>query len=175
MTAERPDTAVAEPVGGETVDPKEFRHLIGHFATGVTVVTTSDGGAVHGTTVSALTSVSLEPPTLLVCLNRTSLTGQAIANSGHFAVNILAEGQEAAAFHFARSGSDVAAFPTTPGRHGSPLLADALVSFECRVTNAVTAGTHSVVIGEVEAAAGTAGKPLAYFRGQFGRLVLEDE
>jgi 4-nitrophenol 2-monooxygenase / 4-nitrocatechol 4-monooxygenase, reductase component len=157
----------------DLVSAADFRGLIGVFATGVTVVTTVDRGMSYGTTASALSSVSLDPPTLLVCMNRASRTGHAIAASGHFAVNVLGEDQEVVARHFARPGSDFSAYATTRGRRGSPLLADALASFECRVTDAVEAGTHTVLIGAVEAAKGRHGMPLAYFRGRFGRLSLE--
>ena len=78
---------------GDPVSGEEFRALIGMFATGVTVVTTVHQGTSYGTTASALSSVSLEPPTLLICMNRGSTTGQTIIASGHFAVNVLGEGE----------------------------------------------------------------------------------
>ena len=165
---ERDDEAI-----GRARPAQEFRALIGMFATGVTVVTTMDQGMSYGTTASALSSVSLAPPTLLICMNRGSKTGHAITRSGHFAVNVLGEDQEVVARHFARTGSDFSAYDTVRGWRGSPLLADALASFECRVTDAVEAGTHTVMIGVVEAARGRHGMPLAYFRGQYGRLSLE--
>jgi hypothetical protein len=85
-----------------TLTHGDFRRLIGRFATGVTVVTTNDRRTPYGTTASAMTSVSLDPPTLLVCMNRASETGQAIERTGHFAVNVLAEGQDGIARDFAR-------------------------------------------------------------------------
>jgi 4-nitrophenol 2-monooxygenase / 4-nitrocatechol 4-monooxygenase, reductase component len=141
------------------------------FATGVTVVTTVDRGVFYGTTASALTSVSLDPPTLLICMNRSSETGQAIARSGHFAINVLSEDQGPVAYDFARKGSDFADHATTLGRLGAPLVAGSLASFECRVTDEIEVRTHTVVIGAVEAAIGQDGSPLAYFRGRFSRLV----
>ena len=158
---------------GAPVSGEEFRAPIGMFATGVTVVTTVHQGLSYGTTASALSSVSLEPPTLLICMNRGSTTGHAISASGHFAVNVLGEDQEVVARHFARTGSGFGGYDTLRGQGGSPLLADALASFECRVTDAVEAGTHTVMIGVVEAAKGRHGMPLAYFRGRYGRLCLE--
>ncbi|QFG20218.1 flavin reductase family protein [Actinomadura sp. WMMB 499] len=174
MTARRSERAApAAPARGpETVSGEDFRSLIGRFTTGVTIVTTVDGGVARGTTASALSSVSLEPPTLLICMNKESTTGRAITRSGHFAVNVLGEDQGAVARHFARSGSGFGEYATVPGRWGSPLLVDALAGFECRVTDAVEAGTHIVMIGAVESAVGREGLPLAYFCGRFGRLSL---
>jgi flavin reductase (DIM6/NTAB) family NADH-FMN oxidoreductase RutF len=152
----------------------DFRHLIGRFTTGVTVVTTSDGGVPYGTTASALTSVSLDPPTLLICMNHQSETGQAIARSGHFAVNVLGEDQGAVARAFARKGSDFGGHSTNAGGRGSPIFVDALARFECRVVDAMDAATHTVLIGVVEAASGRDGMPLTYFCGRFGRFAHAD-
>ena len=161
-----------------TVDPgvsaDEFRFLIGRFATGVTVVTTIDDGVRYATTASALTSVSLEPPTLLICMNHGSGTGQAIMRSRRFAVNVLAEHQAAVALHFARKGTDLSGHVIVAGRRGLPVFADALASFECRVVEAVAAATHTVFIAVVETAAGRDGLPLAYFGGRFGRLQMDE-
>ncbi|MEU9406774.1 flavin reductase family protein [Streptomyces sp. NPDC048281] len=157
-----------------TVTSDEYRDLIGRFASGVTVVTTLCEGIPYGTTASSLTSVSLTPPLLLVCMNRSSATGRAIASSGHFAVNVLAEDQAELSHHFARQGSTFDDHPFRPGDRGAPVLPDALASFECRVTDEVVAGTHVVIVGEVERAGGRAGLPLAYFRGRFGRLSVSN-
>lgn len=153
-----------------TVSGEEFRDLMGRFASGVTVVTTVVDGTPYGTTASAVTSVSLIPPTLLICMNRQSLTGQAIARSRHFAVNVLAEDQGELADHFATKGSGFAGLQITPGGRGAPLLGHALATFECHVTDEVVAGTHVVLIGSVERASGRQGLPLAYFRGRQSRL-----
>jgi 4-nitrophenol 2-monooxygenase / 4-nitrocatechol 4-monooxygenase, reductase component len=154
------------------VSSEQFRDLIGRFASGITVVTTIADGVPYGTTASAIASVSLSPPMLLICMNRQSLTGQAICKSGHFAVNVLAEDQGFLADLFARKGSSFADVSSTPGVSGAPLLSDALATFECTVTDTVQAGTHSVMIGSVDHAAGRQGMPLAYFRGRQGRLSV---
>src|ERR1700674_171452 len=86
--------------------PEEFRDVIGRFASGVTVITTVHDGIPYGTTASAVRSLSLEPPMLLICMNQQSSTGQAIAAAGHFAVNILAEEQPDAAARFATKSPD---------------------------------------------------------------------
>jgi 4-nitrophenol 2-monooxygenase / 4-nitrocatechol 4-monooxygenase, reductase component len=162
-----------EPACG-LVEPEEFRGLIGKFATGVTVVTTCDDGVPYGTTASAVTSVSLEPPTLLICMNRSSDTGQAITRSGHFAVNVLSEAQALLAQTFAKKGSDFGPHPFDAGRRGAPLLVGTVASFECHVTTTVDAGTHTIIVGEVESASGRDGMPLAYFCGKFGRVFVDD-
>jgi 4-nitrophenol 2-monooxygenase / 4-nitrocatechol 4-monooxygenase, reductase component len=152
------------------VSSEEFRDLIGRFATGITIVTTFHDDTPYGTTASALTSVSLAPPTLLICMNKDSQTGQAIAQSRHFAVNVLAEDQGDLADRFAKRGSTFAGVPVTNGRRGSPLLTNALAVFECEVSDEIQAGTHYVFIARVDRATGTAGQPLAYFRGCKGGL-----
>jgi flavin reductase (DIM6/NTAB) family NADH-FMN oxidoreductase RutF len=151
----------------------EFREVIGHFATGVTIVSAVVGDRRLGTTASAVTSLSLEPPMLLVCMNKESETGKAMAAAGHFAVNILGEGQEELARRFATKAPDkFDGVETTPGERGEPLLRDALATLECRIVEQTTGGTHVVFFGEVERASAREGAPLAYYRGQFGRLQL---
>lgn len=153
--------------------PDEFRDLIGRFASGVTVVTAAHGDRHFGTTASAVTSLSLEPPMVLVALNKESATGQAISSCGHFGVNILGEGQEDLARRFAVKGeTKFEGLTLAAGACGAPLLEDALATLECRVTEEVTAGTHSVFLAEVDRGSARDGAPLAYFRGRFGRLDL---
>jgi 4-nitrophenol 2-monooxygenase / 4-nitrocatechol 4-monooxygenase, reductase component len=151
----------------------EFRNVIGHFATGVTVITAVADGRPLGTTASAVTSLSLEPPMMLVCLDRESQTGQAVAEVGRFAVNILGEGQADLARRFAtKAPNKFDGVQTRPGENGAPLLSDALATLECRVVEQTTGGTHVVFFGEVESGSARGGAPLAYYRGQFGRLQL---
>lgn len=156
-----------------TVTPDEFREVIGHFATGVTVITANDEDGEFGSTASAVSSLSLEPPRLLVCMNRQSLTGACIYRTGRFAVNILSEHQGDLAAHFASKSPDkFRNVSTSPGRLGEPLLEGALAHVECRVIEQISAGTHTVFLAEVERATAGTGSPLAYYRGQFGRLQL---
>jgi flavin reductase (DIM6/NTAB) family NADH-FMN oxidoreductase RutF/DNA-binding GntR family transcriptional regulator len=159
------------------VTPDTFRDAIGHFASGVTVITAAHGGERFGATASAVSSLSLDPPMLLVCLNRESATGRAVEQTGHFAVNVLAQDQGALARHFAsRSADKFAGLDVADGEHGVPLLVDALAQFECSVGEHVTGGTHSVFLAEVDAARTREGEaPLAYFRGEFGRLELQQD
>ena len=173
MSAPRP----REHVSPRRLSADEFRHVIGHFASGVTVVTTTVDGRPAGTTASAITSLSLEPPMVLVCLHQSSATGQAIARSGTFAINILGQGHDQLALRFARRGGPekFAGVEVTPGTAAGPLLEDALAHLECRVAERVVAATHVIFIAEVLHGSARPGEPLAYFRGRFGRLELAAE
>jgi flavin reductase (DIM6/NTAB) family NADH-FMN oxidoreductase RutF len=157
--------------------PKEFRDIIGHFASGVTVITALHDGQPFGTTASAVSSLSLEPPMVLICLNKTSSTENAISASQRFAVNILGEDQADEAMRFATKSAaeKFKGVKVVDGEWGEPLLGDALAILECRVAEQVTGGTHSVFLAEVERASARSGTPLAYFRGQFGRIQLEQD
>jgi flavin reductase (DIM6/NTAB) family NADH-FMN oxidoreductase RutF len=154
----------------KTPSSEEYRTVIGHFASGVTVITTAVGNELFGTTASAVSSVSLEPPMLLICLNRDSSTGRAIDRSGYFVVNVLSEDQEHLAGHFATKASDKFAAVALRGSDERPLIEDCLAHLECQVTERVTSATHIIFIGQVNAAAASSGRPLAYFRGRFARL-----
>jgi flavin reductase (DIM6/NTAB) family NADH-FMN oxidoreductase RutF/DNA-binding GntR family transcriptional regulator len=157
-------------------DSTVFRQVIGNFMSGVVVITTRHDGADYGMTVSAISSLSLEPPLLLVCLNMKSSTQEAVHAAGAFAVNILAEHQGDVADRFARSGPDkFAGVAVRTGRIGLPVLADALAVVECRVAETVTAGTHRVFLAQVLHAEAGEGSPLAYFRGKFGRFELAQD
>jgi flavin reductase (DIM6/NTAB) family NADH-FMN oxidoreductase RutF len=151
----------------------EFRDVISHFASGVTVITALHDGREYGTTASAVTSLSLEPPMLLVCMNKQSETGRAVAQSKRFGVNILGVSQVDLAERFARKGGDkFDGVPVTPGKWGEPLFDEALATLECRVAEETTGGTHYVFLAEVENGSARGGTPLAYFKGEFGRLEL---
>jgi flavin reductase (DIM6/NTAB) family NADH-FMN oxidoreductase RutF len=158
-------------------EPEAFRTVIGHLAAGVTVLTTTLDGTRLGMTASAVTSLSLEPPMLLACVNRRSPTGQAIARTGLLGVSILSESQGTLASRFAAASDDrFAGVDVVDGALGVPLLGAALARLECRVVEQVPGGTHTVFLAEVLHAEAGAGSPLAYFRGRFGRLdVVEDE
>ncbi len=154
---------------------EEFRAVIGRFASGVTVITANDGEP-KGTTASAFTSLSLDPPMVLICLHRESATGEAVDQARRFAVNILAEGQASEAMNFAGKQPDkFTGIDFTLGPGGEPLLAGALATLECRVAEVATGGTHLVFFGEVERATAHDGSPLAYFQGRFGRLELAQD
>ncbi|QZS56855.1 flavin reductase family protein [Rhodococcus opacus] len=151
----------------------EFRSAIGHFASGVTIVMTSDGDTDFGTTASAVCSVSADPPMLLLCLNRGSDTGNAVSRTGILSINILGEDQGALASRFSTKGKNrFEGVELVRDGSGAPALADALSSLSCRVVDRVEAGTHTVFHCAVDSASVRDGAPLTYFRGRFGRFAL---
>jgi len=163
------DAAISAPA---TVDQAAFRNVVGHFTSGVTVITTRYDGNQFGVTASAVSSLAMEPPMLLVCLNRRLPTNEAVRASGVFAVNILSEDQGELATQFATRHPDK--FRNVALRDGSldvPVLADALAALECSVRECIDVATHSVFFAEVRTACATPGNPLAYYRGSFGRFA----
>ena len=154
-------------------DANTFRDVIGRFATGVTVITSRHADLDYGMTASAVSSLSLRPPMLLVCINRASPTGDAVRRSGAFVVNVLDEDQADLAHRFAMPSSDkFSGVDTTRSALGPVSITGALAHIECRVVEGVDAGTHTIFIGRVQRAEGREGAPLAYFRGQYGQLHL---
>jgi flavin reductase (DIM6/NTAB) family NADH-FMN oxidoreductase RutF len=154
-------------------DPQTFRDVVGRFATGVTIITTHHAGIHYGMTASAVSSLSLEPPMLLVCINRAAPTGEAVRHSGVFIVNVLGEDQADLAQRFATRAHDkFAGVEVAHAALGPLTIVGALAHIECRVVDGVDAGTHTIFIGRVERAEGHHGAPLAYFRGQYGQLHL---
>lgn len=153
------------------VGASEYRELLGRFASGVTLVTVSAGERLHGMTASAFAAVSLEPPLVLVCLERASRTRGLILEVGAFAVNILSTGEEQLARAFAGSGPksfDEIAYGR--GSSGAPLLEDAVATVECRVHSVVESGDHDVVFGEVTETDVRGGSPLVYYRRSYRSL-----
>jgi len=154
------------------VSATEFRQAMGHFATGVTVVTSvgDDGGPV-GTTASAVTSLSLDPPLVLVCFDRTSETLRAIRSHGAFVVNVLAARQQHLSANFARRGLAAAwdGVRHRPGPTGSPRLHGVLAALECTVENRLPGGDHEIVVGRVQDVeiGDEAAAPLLYWRGSY--------
>lgn len=152
--------------------PTEFRTALRNFAAGVTVVTTRDGdGRPSGLTASAFTSVSLDPPLVLVCVDERSETHAGFRESGTFGVSVLAEDQEDVSRRFAWGGS--AKFENAElieGAGGVPLVAGALAHVSCQVVAAHPAGDHTIYVGEVVALTSRPGRPLLYHRGRYRRL-----
>jgi flavin reductase (DIM6/NTAB) family NADH-FMN oxidoreductase RutF len=158
-----------------SVSADEFRHAMGHFATGVTVVTSVDpAGDPVGTTANAVTSLSLEPPLLLVCFDLGSLTLQAIRSHGAFAVNVLADRHQHLSANFARRGVSAAwdGVRHQPGPTGTPRLDEALAVLECTVEHYLPGGDHEIVIGRVRHAVVSedGASPLVFYRGSYVSL-----
>lgn len=154
-------------------DPRTLRDAMGCFATGVTIVTSLDAAGVPvGLTANSFTSVSLDPPLLLVCIANTAGTAPALRTAGHFGVNVLQIGQQPASNRFASRGEDrFANLPWAPGQTGVPLLGGSLVSFECQREAVHEAGDHFILVGRVVRAQFEPHRdPLLYFRGKYRRL-----
>jgi flavin reductase (DIM6/NTAB) family NADH-FMN oxidoreductase RutF len=151
------------------IDKQEFRRVLGHFAAGVTVVTTRGAdGTPYGLTATAFTSVSLEPPLVLVCVDKRSESHPHFLASGVFTVNFLALDQEDISRRFAISGGDkFVGLASHAGATGAPVLADTLGHLDCRTTSVVDAGDHTIFVGAVEAGAAREAQPLLYFRGAY--------
>jgi flavin reductase (DIM6/NTAB) family NADH-FMN oxidoreductase RutF len=147
-----------------------FRRVMGSFASGVTVVTTQGpDDAPRGFTASAVSSLSLEPRLLLVCISNISATLAAIRAAQAFAINIIASEQQAVAHRFAgRIEDKFAGVAWEPGPLGMPLLGGALAYAECRLTDTCAGGDHTILIGEVLTAGARDAAPLIYFRGSYG-------
>jgi flavin reductase (DIM6/NTAB) family NADH-FMN oxidoreductase RutF len=151
----------------------DFRRVLGHFATGVTIVTTSDADArPTGLTASAFSSVSLEPPLVLICVDHKSQTYPALRERGRFAVNIRGVDQQAISRRCASSRLDkFDEVPHTMSDLGLPLIHGALAQLECTTVSTHVEGDHTIFVGRVERARTETGEPLLYFRGQYDRLA----
>jgi flavin reductase (DIM6/NTAB) family NADH-FMN oxidoreductase RutF len=157
-------------------DPRTLRDALGCFATGVTVVTCLNGeGQPAGLTVNSFTSVSLDPPLLLVCLAKRALSATSLTEASHFAINVLQTGQQPASIRFSTRDED--RFGTTPwscGEAGAPILAESLGVFECERFAVYDGGDHHILVGKVVKASFDASlDPLLYFRGRYRRLHFD--
>ena len=150
----------------------EFRAALSHFASGVTVVTLRDeNGKLHGITVSAFSSVSLNPPLILVCIDNEAGSFYAFHESKRFVVNILGEEQAEHSIQFASPIPDkFINIHYHEGLEGIPVLKDALVNLECRLIESSVAGDHTIFIGEIERTHIKEGNPLVYYRGSYRRI-----
>jgi flavin reductase (DIM6/NTAB) family NADH-FMN oxidoreductase RutF len=155
--------------------PTEFRAALRSFAAGVTVVTTRDPeGRPSGLTASSFTSVSLDPPLVLVCVDHAATAYPDFRAHGWFAVNVLRREQEGLSRRFATSGGDkFQGVACHDGSAGLPLLDDALATLECRIVEAHDAGDHTIFVGRVEATEVTSGRPLVYFHGAYHSLAAD--
>lgn len=171
-----PNKPAAQPAR-DGVEAGAYREAIASFATGVTVITTFDEGHPHGMTASAVSSLSLDPILLLVCISSRLPTGGAISRRGRFAVNVLGASGEHLARQFARPAADkFAGIGLVHGDSGMPILQDAIAHFVCDVEQELEGGDHTIFIGRViDCAWASAGKPLLYFRSAFGRLETPDD
>jgi 3-hydroxy-9,10-secoandrosta-1,3,5(10)-triene-9,17-dione monooxygenase reductase component len=154
-------------------DPATYRTVLGHFATGVVLITAQDGEPV-GMACNSFTSVSLEPPLVLFCAAKSSSTWPRIERAGKWAANILAEDGEEVCRLFAQKGADrFAHVAFTIGRSGAPILDRALAFVDCETVAEHDAGDHVIVVGAVlELGYASEGKPLLFYRGGYGRYEI---
>lgn len=154
------------------MDPSEFRRVMGHFPTGVAVVTTRrDDGSIRGLTVNAFCSVSLDPTLVLVCIERSAESHEWIAETGVFAVNVLeGEAGEAISRRFAglEAGEKFDGVAYHAEQTGSPVLDASMAWLDCRVVQTVPSGDHTVFIAEALEGDAREGDPLLYYRGGYG-------
>lgn len=155
-------------------DTRKLRDTFGRFATGVTVVSTVNGsGEFFGLTANSFTSLSLEPPLVLFCLDYQALSFDAFRETSHFVVNVLGEDQEELSAHFARSsvdkwnGVDYETWKT-----GCPVLPESLAVLECLTVARHEGGDHLIIIGQVERIRYDESdtKPLLYYKGRYGAI-----
>ena len=147
--------------------------MMGLFATGVTVLTTrDDDGRPYGLTANAVTSLSLTPPLLLICIDKNAETHPHFLTSRCFVVNILSEDQEELSGRFAKSGGDkFGPLPFSTNQDGVPVLENTLAHLECRIIETHEGGDHVIHIGEVQHAEVRGGRPLLYFQGKYRHLT----
>ncbi len=145
---------------------------MGSFATGVTVITTAHAGEVRGMTANSVTSVSLEPLSVLVCVNHEAITHRILSAGRVFCVNILTDAQEALSRACARPDTPEAALEGVPfrvGQTGAPIIEGALAYLDCRVAASFEFGTHTIFVGEAIDLGGDDGRPLMFYRGQYAK------
>jgi flavin reductase (DIM6/NTAB) family NADH-FMN oxidoreductase RutF len=154
------------------IERDELRRVMGHFATGVTIITTHDGDQRHyGLTANAVCSLSLTPPRILVCVDKRAESHGVFERSRSFVVNVLTRAQESLSRRFAVSGGDkFTEVPYRTGRTGCAILEGALAHIECRLVEVLEGGDHTIYVGEVESAHADEGEPLLFFRGQYAQL-----
>lgn len=154
------------------IDSQQLRNVMGHFATGVTVITTKDKtGKPFGLTANAFTSLSLNPPLALICIDKKVQCYYCFDESKVFAANILNEGQEQLSRRFATKGIEkFGGIKWHTGMNGLPLLDDAIGYIECEIVKSYDGGDHTVYVGEVVNATAAGDRPLVFFKGKYYRL-----
>ncbi len=156
------------------VNADEYKHALRRWPSGVTVVTARAGDKIHGMTVSAFSSVSLDPPLVLVCADKASNTHPVIAEGRVFAAHILAQGQEPLSHRFASKADEWRRFEGIDwksGVTGAPILPGALAVLDCRVVGEHDAGDHVIYVGSVESIELAEAEPLLWYGGRYRALA----
>lgn len=154
------------------LDSKEQRRILGKFATGVTVASTKIGDETWGMTANAVTSLSLDPPLIILCIQKDSQSLDKFKEAGCYALNILAADQQEISDRFAFKGpKDFSDLDTTTAETGAPILSGSLGWIDCKLKEILPGGDHDIFIGEIVAAAAPEeGQPLLYFSGKYAQL-----
>lgn len=154
------------------VSSEEFRHACSRFASGVTIATALDAqGTPHGLTVSSFTSVSLDPPLILICLGHQVTIIEHFRAAKHFGINILSEQQQSLSDRFARKGFDrFDGLPWDRGITGVPVIPGALAAIECSVHQRFSSGDHDIFVGLMVQTRVSDGEPLIHFASRYRRL-----
>lgn len=154
------------------IDDARFKLAMSHFASGVTIVTTESDGQRYGLTVASFASLSLHPPLVLVCIEKSVKSHDAIAAAGKFCVSILGQEQAEVSGRFASRVDDkFAGVATREGELGVPLIDGAICTLECRVHGQLPGGDHTIFVGEVVDAQTGDGAPLVYYRSGYRDLA----
>jgi len=157
-------------------DARELRNTLGRFATGVTVITTVDEkGELFGVTANSFSSLSLDPPLVLFCLDLKALSFDAFQTATHFNINILTDEQEELSSHFAKSGTDKwTGVNYGTSESGCPVLPDCITTLECSKRDVHDGGDHVIIVGEVENFSNDSEgrRPLLFFQGRYNRLSV---
>lgn len=154
------------------IEVQELRRVMGHFATGVTVITTKDkDGAPQGLTANAFMSLSLNPPLVIISVDKGATCYNCFATGNGYTVNFLSENQEEVSKRFATKGIDkFAGLGWREGENGAAIIDGALGHVECRITQAYDGGDHTIVVGEILNAAANGERPLLFFKGKYQKL-----
>lgn len=155
-----------------SIDEAGFKQAMSHFASGVTIVTTEHGGKQYGLTVASFASLSLSPPLVLVCVEKSVKSHDAIAAAQSFGVSILEEGQADVSGRFAsRTEDKFEGVKVRRGSLGVPLIEGAICTLECRLSQQLPGGDHSIFVGEVVEAQTSEGNPLVYYRSGYRQIT----
>ena len=154
------------------IAPQELRRVMGHFATGVTVITTKDGGGTpNGLTANAFMSLSLDPPLVVISVDKGATCYACFQLDNGFTVNFLGEDQEEISRRFATKGADkFAGLKWHPGENGAAVLDGAIGHVECKIVQCYEGGDHTIVVGEIVNASATGERPLLFFKGKYQKL-----
>ena len=156
-------------------DSQLQRKIMGQFATGVTIITMDNGGETWGMPANAVTSVSLDPPLVLVCVERENQTHPRLTEAGSFVINILSAEQKDLSDRFASAGpKDCSGLDVSTGTTGAPILPGTLGYVDCQVHQVVSAGDHDVFFGEIVAGELFEGEPLLFFAGGYRTLTADE-